>query len=149
MPKYHDKDLGWKAIKKEMGLLDRVTVTVGIHADAGAEEGTLIAQYAAYNEYGAENVPERSFLRSTFDDKLPGLNRLKAKLIKLVSGGKLRAKKAADLIGLQHASDVQDKIVDLRDPPNSPVTIAMKGSSNPLIDQGYMKNAVRHEVVGI
>ena len=53
----------------------------------------------------------------------------------------------AGLVGASAAAAVQHSIVRLREPPNSPYTIARKGSSNPLIDTGTMRTAVSWVVV--
>lgn len=38
-----------------------ITITAGVFNEE-------IAEYACYNEYGTWNIPERSFVRSTFDE---------------------------------------------------------------------------------
>lgn len=45
-------------------------------------------------------------------------------------------------LGIVAQGDIQSEITSLRSPPNSAVTIARKGSSNPLIDTGAMRQAV-------
>ena len=51
-------------------------------------------------------------------------------------------------LALQRAAEVfqgaiQKEITNLKEPPNSPATIAKKGSSNPLIDSGDMRKSVK------
>ena len=43
--------------------------------------------------------------------------------------------------------EIQQSIRQLRTPPNSPLTIAMKGSSNPLINTGKLRNSVDFEII--
>ena len=50
-------------------------------------------------------------------------------------------------VGLLTAARIQQEITDLRQPPNSPATIAAKGSSNPLIDTGKLRQSVSYEVI--
>ena len=45
-------------------------------------------------------------------------------------------------LGILAQGDIQGEITSLRSPPNSPVTIRRKGSSNPLIDTGQMRQSV-------
>ena len=45
-------------------------------------------------------------------------------------------------LGIQAQGDIQKEIGALRSPPNSETTIRLKGSSNPLIDSGAMRQAV-------
>ena len=49
-------------------------------------------------------------------------------------------------IGAVVAGAIQQSIRDLRDPPNAPATIERKGSSNPLIDTGFMRLSVSWRV---
>lgn len=49
-------------------------------------------------------------------------------------------------LGIAAEGDIRDEIDALSSPPNSPVTIALKGSSNPLIDTGAMIDNVRYKV---
>ena len=52
-------------------------------------------------------------------------------------------------LGEKVVADVQRKIVALKDPPNAPSTIAKKGSANPLIDTGRLRQSIDFEVRGI
>ena len=49
-------------------------------------------------------------------------------------------------LGILAQGDIQGEITALSSPPNSPVTIARKGSSKPLIDTGAMRAAVTWKV---
>jgi hypothetical protein len=49
-------------------------------------------------------------------------------------------------LGILAQGDIQAEITALMSPPNSPVTIALKGSSKPLIDSGEMRGAVIYKV---
>ena len=61
------KDLGWRSIKAGALGLNGRGVKVGILANAGAKDGTQIADYAAFNEFGTSSIPARPFLRQTWD----------------------------------------------------------------------------------
>ena len=52
----------------------------------------------------------------------------------------------ANQVGAYAAGEVQERITDLREPPNAPRTIEAKGSDNPLIDTGFMQRSVSWEV---
>lgn len=49
-----DIDRGLKKFMKEMRAADNAFVTVGVHEGERSMDGTNIAEYATYNEYGAE-----------------------------------------------------------------------------------------------
>lgn len=89
------------------------------------------AEKALYNHFGTDTIPPRPFLK--FDqDKARDLVRLA-----YASEGN-----TASLIKVGLTSMVQDNIVNLRRPENAESTIKQKGSSNPLIDTGAMRQAV-------
>ena len=51
-----------------------------------------------------------------------------------------------DRVGIIATGKVQQYMTDLKTPPNAPSTIAKKGSSNPLIDSGMMRQSVTYSV---
>ncbi len=123
-------------------------ILVGVPADAQPypEDGTATALVAAAHEFGTSQVPERSFLRSTFDEQQKKYVKMASKLFKKAVDGKIAAEQIAELIGLEAAADVVDKINTIQTPPNTDATILKKGSSNPLVDTGHLKQSIRHEV---
>lgn len=141
-------DKGWSRIQRDTAQLSRLYVDVGIQADAGTDdEGNPIIVRAVANEFGTKRgIPERSFVRSAFDEQQAKLNTLKKRLVSGVIAGKLSPERAAGLLGQQHEKDIKDKIRSITSPALSPATIARKGSSKPLIDTGQMINSVRYVV---
>lgn len=57
----------------------------------------------------------------------------------------LRGSVSADIIvsrlGILAQGDMQEMLTAMSTPPNAPVTVARKGSSNPLIDTGALRQA--------
>ena len=49
-------------------------------------------------------------------------------------------------LGEMARGDIVESITKLNTPPNSPKTIALKGSSNPLIDTGFLRANVTFKV---
>jgi phage gpG-like protein len=121
-------------------------VRVGVLSDKGHDgEGSItLVELAAVHEFGTEDgaIPERSFLRSTFDQKREELVRTGEKLIGEVLDGKMEVDRALGLIGAQLASDVKTKITSSIPPPDKPATVARKGSSTTLIDTGRLRNSI-------
>ena len=140
-----DIDKGFKAFRAEMQRSRNATVEIGIHQDA-KNEGLSIAEYGAYNEFGTENIPERSFMRSTFDEKKSDINADMARRYDQVKTGKIGVHRALSLIGLKHAQDIQDKIGSNISPANSESTIARKKSTKTLIDTSAMRQSIRQVV---
>ena len=51
-------------------------------------------------------------------------------------------RQAAGRVGEFMKDRIQVSITTLRSPGNAPATIREKGSSNPLIDEGFLRNSV-------
>ena len=89
------------------------------------------AEKALYNHFGTEDIPARPFLQ--FDQNAA------AKLVRkaIVSDGDTVGMIKVGLTGM-----IQENIRELKRPANADSTIKKKGSSNPLIDTGAMRQAV-------
>ena len=91
-------------------------------------------------------IPERSFMRSTIQAKKKDIISLQKKLLKQIVNGTMKVETGLGLVGEFMADAIKQKIVSLRTPANSAATIRKKGSSNPLIDTGQLKNSITYEV---
>jgi len=133
-----------KDMKKKPYVATGILGTGKVSADFG------VVQYATANEFGTlENggfTPERSFIRSTIDEKRGEYESFVEKMKIKILTGKESVAKGLGLLGLTIQKDIQKKITDLSDPPNAPSTIKKKGSSNPLIDTGRMRQSVSFKV---
>lgn len=93
-------------------------------------------------------IPERSFLRNPLRGSQKKIALAFRKTMKMVMKGELTMFQALSQIGAKGASISQEAISAGIDPPNSPETIARKGSSTPLVDQGRLRQAITHVVEG-
>jgi hypothetical protein len=98
-------------------------------------------------------IPERSFMRSGFDENLPKIEDMAKKLVlKVLEGkGRFTAEFALSRMGAYIVSLIQAKITDGTFTPLHPYTIAHKkdNSTKPLIDSGRMKNSITWRIVSI
>ena len=117
----------------------RVTNRPG-HVRSSAEP---VARIAAAHEFGI-GVPERPFFRQALPNIEARTQALAAKAAQANQG--LIPDAALGAMGELAASLVQQSITRLRKPPLSAKTIAVKGSSNPLIDTGFMRSVVAWEI---
>ena len=151
-------DRGWGALKKTLELIKAsnggAVVNVGFVGDKAHQAhpgtgGLTNNELGMVHEFGspAAGIPERSFLRSTFDEQRPAYKELARKLCRAVIERKMSVPTALKVLGLKAESDVRAKIRSHIPPPNSPATIAAKGSSTPLIDTGQMVNAIASQVI--
>lgn len=118
--------------------------TIGIHEGAGMHEDSekTVAEIAAENHYGTEIIPARRFL----DVGVESGSEIYIREIKRTvdNGGDIN--QALELVSELAVGEVQMYITNLRKPPNSEATIARKGSSNPLIDTGQMRQSITKEM---
>lgn len=91
-------------------------------------------------------IPERSFIRSTFDEKSKVWMQKAQYQVGSVIDGKKNATIAMEVMGNVMQGDVQKKMVDGPFTANSKKTISKKGSNKPLIDTGRMRQSIRYLV---
>lgn len=156
-------DFGWSRVVHQLSLMDNSFTKVGFPENADVKKGrkeregkkvatkmSEIAEIAAINEYGQKaskgqgRIPARPFMSTSFDENLNELNELKFKLYVRIVNDQMTVKQALSLIGEFMVNKTKKKIVALREPPNAPLTIELKKSSNPLIDTAQMLNSVTH-----
>lgn len=134
-------------------LLQHRAVKVGVLRGTGphpnSEEGLSVAQVMAFNEFGTDTIPERSMIRFTLRARRRIYRRVLARLFRKVYEGRITDRAAIAAFGELVQTDIQQRIVGLKTPPNSPETIARKGSSNPLIGTGTMRQSIRWELTNV
>lgn len=133
-------DKGFKKIIDNLEKLSRTELVVGIFEGSLNRNGEEIAPYAIRNEFGY-GVPQRSFMRSTYDDKNGWKKGVEEVYDKVIEGNNVES--AVGILGEIVTNDIKQKISDNIPPPNSPETINKKGSSRTLIDTGAMRQAVK------
>ena len=130
---------------RELKKMTDMEIQVGFQGDQKYEDGTSIAQVAAVNEFGASDIPERPFMRQSFENHEGELQAACDAAQRLVSSGG-SAEQALQQIGVVAKGLVQDEIVNGGFTPNAESTIKKKGSEQPLIDTGTMRQSVNFVV---
>jgi hypothetical protein len=161
-----DRDLGYRRFVANLAKLRKAStggpgagpgVLVGVRDAAGSDEdGTPLVQIAAVHEFGSSDghTPERSFLRSTVDVQgeayaVALVAVLDAARKAPIGAGNAVIRRGLGRLGAKAVGDVKRTITDLDTPPNAPSTVERKGSSNPLIDTGRLRQSIDFEVRGI
>jgi hypothetical protein len=93
-----------------------------------------------WQEFGTENMPERSFVRASFDKnrkKYEGLNR---KLLKKIYSGTMSVEKALDILGFTIQNDIKSFIRDRDVSPESQRAIEEGGIT--LVDTAQLLNSI-------
>lgn len=145
--------------KVQLSLRGPKKVKVGLVAGEADSDNIM---KGIYNEFGTKGsgkgfktprgggfggpIPERPFLRNAMrDNRAKYKNDMKANGRKLLLG-QTSLQTVLSMLGIMAEGDVQASLTSLSSPPNSPVTIAIKGSANPLIDTGELKNSIKYKV---
>lgn len=129
-------------------------VDVGVFASAKAPDGTQVAEYGAYNEFGSLSVPnrppKRSFIRMPLEVKQGEIAEYVEKKARAhVESGDIKA--IFEDIGVAAEAKIQEAF-DSDGwgawPPDADSTVARKGSSTPLIDTGLLRKSITHRTDG-
>lgn len=148
--------IGWSDLTSEgkkyfaeLEKLANLEVQVGfqageMHVDEEGNEA-LLAEIAAYNELGTSSIPPRPFMRQSFENHEKELQEACDQVNAIISNGGT-AENGLDTLGVFVKGLVQEEIVDGGFEPNAPSTIAAKGSDQPLIDTGNMRQSVNYVV---
>lgn len=108
-----ETDRGWDRFVRVTKELEKdPNVRVGVLADAGAEkreDGFTNVEIAAVHEFGTDDgrVPERSFIRSSFERNGEKYKEHIKALVSKVVEGKVDLVKALNVLGLGAATDVK------------------------------------------
>ena len=130
-------------------LADGNKAFVGVQSSAGnSEDGFPLAPLAAIQHYGSADgkIPPRPFLDVAIEQNQKTYSKIMSSMAGDVASGEVPATKVLDIVGLRAVGDVQEYMTNLRTPPNAASTIQAKGSSNPLIDTGNLRQSITHEV---
>jgi len=152
-----DTDKGYKALLRSLTGTSKkkVVAKIGIFAGKNNKDGKSIAEYAAKNEFGAGRIPERSFMRSTYDDQYDKARKFAIDYIRnnVLKGRKNLLAKGLSVGAAFLAAQIKLKISKSKSwaAPNSAVTIALKSKrgnikDTPLINTGAMRNAITWRV---
>lgn len=152
-------------------MLDDLTST---HLEIGVfgEDDSEILMIANVNEFGCQievtekmrnylraiglplkndtkyiNIPERSFIRGGYQENKNKIIDNAEVLLEKVINLQLPVETFFETLGEYIVGLIQQYLTDLRTPKNHPFTISQKGSSNPLIDTGRLRQSITYKVV--
>lgn len=130
---------------RELERLAELEIQVGFQSDQTYEDGTSLAEVAAYNEFGSSDTPARPFMRQSFENHEDELQAACDMANQLLASGE-SAEQVLNRIGVIAKGLVQEEIVEGDFAPNAESTIRKKGSEQPLIDSGHMRQSVNYVV---
>ena len=106
----------FERLKSACQSMDGKKIVVGIVGDGVDSE---VLKIAAAHEYGTDKLPERSFIRASFDADQDKLGSIVSGQVNKVLSGQISAHAAANAIGAQAAQLVQNFIDENRVKPPS------------------------------
>ena len=106
----------FERLKSACPSMDGKKIIVGIVGDGVDSE---VLKIAAAHEYGTDKLPERSFIRASFDADKDKLGSIMSGQVNKVLSGQISADAAANAIGAQAAQLVQNFIDENRVKPPS------------------------------
>lgn len=135
------------------GLSGPSRVKVGL--PKGVADGEVI-KIGVWNHFGTKGgasgggwggpIPERPFLSNAMRNNRGNYRSAMRSAAKAVLMGSTTMKSVVSRLGIMAQGDVQKEITAFHSPPNSPVTIALKGSDHPLIDTGRLLASITYKV---
>ena len=116
-------------------------------AAAERDEVRFLKTGKGYAELGVTkaheiNIPARPWLK-------PGVNAGNLEYVNIIEKGAASGEPidmTLNRVGVVAVAEVQKYMTELRTPPNAPSTIKKKGSSNPLIDSGALRQSVTYKI---
>lgn len=135
-----------KKYMAELKKLQQTEIHVGFQSgEAPYEDGADLAEIAAYNEYGTSDMPARPFMQQSWENHEAELKQVCQQANNIIAKGG-SAEEACKVIGVAGVGFIQQEIVEGQFEPNAASTIAKKGSAQPLIDTGHMRQSVKYVV---
>ena len=134
-------------LKDKIKTFKSLTVSAGFPKDSSetnsVNEGVTALDKATRNNFGI-GVPERPFMDIAYATNKSKYRKLILKALSKIDI--LNQTQFLNKLGVEAVNDIQDTIVSLKSPANADSTIALKGSSNPLIDSGHMRQSVTYQI---
>ncbi len=111
------------------------------------ESSVDLCDVVMWNELGTVHSPSRPFLRMSVDENKDKIVKYVKRVFSMFTKFKIDTKQLLNLLGNYQVGLIQRKIRDGKFEPNSPYTIARKGSDKPLIDTGRMRQSVHYQIM--
>lgn len=140
-------DHGFRAAVERTSALAGTAVKVGYQVGSGRVDGVDILDIAIWNHFGTQNIPARPFMHDAAINYADMIGAAMAHVATKVQLGAATADVALATIGQMHQDQIAETIRSGNFTPNAPSTIARKGSSVPLVDEGrHLIPGLRYEV---
>lgn len=137
------KNAKFVQMEKTLEELSKLEVFIGYNASSGNyEDGETILEIAVINAFGTDRIPSRPFIQNIDLGYRNKINSFVAAQVKSGLAAGRDAKTIMNAIGVYIKGIIQEEIVKGNWVPNAPLTIKRKGSNQPLVDTGRMRQSV-------
>jgi hypothetical protein len=138
---------GLAALSERLKRINK-RILVGVPAGKSEPDGMSTAKVAAIVEFGTGDgkIPERPFLRNGLRHSYPSITRYNAPALRAVAEGTQSADVVLGITGQIAVAGVKKEMVSDSFAPNAPSTIAKKGSSQPTIDTGSLRQSITYVI---
>ena len=142
----------WVKLKKSFLQAEKLENQVGwLDTSYGSDNDNLPhAQVAQWIEEGvpSKNIPERAFMRVGFETRLKGGENKESfrRMVAAVANGQ-DVFRAFHREGDSFRQTLRQTMIDWDTPPNSPVTVELKGFDDPLIESSELISNVSSKTV--
>ena len=147
-PKTKVIDRGFNAIVKELRKLEfKPIVKIGFpqessktNADHKESKFLTVLDVAVFHEFGTVNLPERSFIRASFDQNKKKYQKLNRKLMVKIYSNRMTVENALDILGETILNDIKAFLTNNEVDPASQRAINEGGKT--LVDTAQMMNSL-------
>ncbi|MGL5012987.1 MAG: hypothetical protein ACRC6V_01695 [Bacteroidales bacterium] len=143
----------WTKLKKSFLQAENLENQVGWfeeHQYGSDNDNLPMAQVAQWIEEGvrSKNIPERAFMRVGFETRLKGGENRESfrRMVAAVANGQ-DVFRAFHREGDSFRQTLRQTMIDWDTPPNSPVTVELKGFDDPLIESSELISNVSSKTV--
>lgn len=105
-------------------------------------DGTPLLNVAVWNNFGTSRIPRRDYMSAGSKLMNEKAGAIAKHFMQAVNSGKIEAEEVLGKMGVAATGQLQLAIRDLKSPPNSPITVSLKGSANPLVDTSLLVGSV-------
>jgi len=124
----NDNPNAFAQLADTLKAMDGITGKVGWFENSSYPDGTPVAYIASIQELGSpsQNIPSRSFFRSTALEKNQQWHELAASISAKVLKKEITPEQGMEMLCLQAEGDVAGKIATITAPPLSPITLGAR-----------------------
>lgn len=144
-----DVDRGRKKIIEEIAKLKKSQIKIGFWGGLtppSESTGPNFATIMFFNEFGTEHIPSRPAMRQAFENNRDKYQKILTDGMNEIYDLKSTATQVLTKLAVEARNDLMREITEGKLEANKPSTIAQKGSSNPLVEDGHLRLAPMWEI---